>query len=255
VGCRLSLSAVAGWNDAWRLQSSQRYNVVIALLKPVSAEGSTMRFKWVAACFAITLLCGQVLAIDQEHKKQAAEDKAQVLEQKAAQVLEQKTIEQGSEIPVPKSEAISASEAQAVDPAGAAPLDDAITCLARSIYWEAKGGTVVDMETVAGVVMNRLGHEGFPDTVCAVVKQGSEKPGCQFSWWCDGRSDQVKEDDQYALAKEIARKALNKQLTDRTRGALYFHDRSVKPAWAMEYIKTTETRSFLFYRPREKAAR
>ncbi len=51
-------------------------------------------------------------------------------------------------------------------------MDDAITCLARSIYWEAKGKDSTDMEAVANVVMNRLGHEGFPDTVCAVVKQG-----------------------------------------------------------------------------------
>lgn len=207
-----------------------------------------MRFKWVATYFAITLLCGQVLATEQEqNKKEAAEDKAQVLEQKA--------VEKGSATPVPKSEAITASEAQAVDPAGAAPLDDAITCLARSIYWEAKGGAAVEMEAVASVVMNRLGHEGFPETVCAVVKQGSEKHACQFSWWCDGRSDQVKEDDQYALAKEVARKALNKQLTDRTHGALYFHDRSVKPAWEKEYIKTAETRKFLFYRPHDGTAR
>jgi spore germination cell wall hydrolase CwlJ-like protein len=237
----------AGWNDVWQLQSSQRYTVAVLLLKPVSSEESTMRFKWVATCFAITLLCGQVLATDQKQKKETAEDKAQVLEQKAA--------EKGSETPVPESEAITTPEAQAVDPTGAAPLDDAITCLARSIYWETKGGTAVEMETVANVVMNRLGHEGFPDTVCAVVTQGSEKHACQFSWWCDGRSDQVKEDDQYALAKEIARKALNKQLTDRTHGALYFHHRNVRPSWAQKYIKTAETRKFLFYRPHGGTAR
>ena len=28
------------------------------------------------------------------------------------------------------------------------------------------------MESVASVVMNRLGHDGFPNTVCEVVKQG-----------------------------------------------------------------------------------
>jgi spore germination cell wall hydrolase CwlJ-like protein len=200
-----------------------------------------MRFKGVATCFAIILLCGQVWATDQEQKKEVAEDKAQVLEQKAA--------EKGSEVPIPKSETITTSEVQAVDPAGTAPLEDAITCLARSIYWEAKGVTDADMEGVAGVVMNRLGHEGFPDTVCGVVKQGSEKHACQFSWWCDGRADQVKEDDEYALAKEIARKALNKQLTDRTHGALYFHDKTVKPDWAKQYIKTGETPKFLFYKP------
>jgi spore germination cell wall hydrolase CwlJ-like protein len=103
--------------------------------------------------------------------------------------------------------------------------------------------------------MNRLGHEGFPDTVCAVVKQGSETRNCQFSWWCDGRSDQVEEESQYTIAKEIARKALNKQLNDRTHGAMYFHDRNVKPAWARKYIKTTETSMFLFYKPRAGSAK
>lgn len=206
-----------------------------------------MRFDWVATCFAVILLCGPVLAAGQESQKEAAEEKAQVLEQKAA--------EKGGETRVRKSEVINPSEVQAVDPAGAAPLDDAITCLARSIYWEIKGGVAVEMEAVASVVMNRLGHEGFPDTVCAVVKQGSEKHACEFSWWCDGRADQVKEDDRYALAKEIARKALNKQLPDRTHGALYFHDKTVKPAWAKKYLKTAESRNFLFYRPREGTAR
>ena len=201
-----------------------------------------MRLIWIATCFAITLLGGQAAATEQEQKKEAAENKAEVLEQKAA--------EKGADVPVPKSEAITTSEVQAVDPAGASPLDDAITCLARSIYWEAKGKSSADMEAVASVVMNRLGHEGFPDTVCAVVKQGSETKNCQFSWWCDGRSDQVQEETQYTNAKEIARKALNKQLNDRTHGAMYFHDRNVNPDWASKYIKTTETSMFLFYKPK-----
>lgn len=201
-----------------------------------------MRLIWIATCFAITLLGGQASATEQEQKKEVAENKAEVLEQKAA--------EKGADVPVPKSEAITTSEVQAVDPAGASPLDDAITCLARSIYWEAKGKSSADMEAVASVVMNRLGHEGFPDTVCAVVKQGSETKNCQFSWWCDGRSDQVQEETQYMIAKEIARKALNKQLNDRTNGAMYFHDRNVNPDWASKYIKTTETSMFLFYKPK-----
>lgn len=156
---------------------------------------------------------------------------------------------------MPMAGAITKSEVQAVDPAGASALDDTITCLARSIYWEAKGGKPADMESVANVVINRVGHEGFPDTVCKVVKQGVETKTCQFSWWCDGRSDQVVEDDQYTIAKEIARKALNQQLTDRTRGALYFHDRNVRPRWARKYIRTRETGKFLFYKPHDGTAR
>jgi spore germination cell wall hydrolase CwlJ-like protein len=101
-------------------------------------------------------------------------------------------------------------------------LDDAITCLARSIYWEARGKSDAGMEAIANVVMNRVGHGGFPNTICGVVKQGHEQGACQFSWWCDGRPDDAEEKESYARAKEIARKALNRQLKDRTGGALYF---------------------------------
>ncbi|KJK08320.1 MULTISPECIES: cell wall hydrolase [unclassified Pseudomonas] len=184
----------------------------------------------------------------------AAEPKAKVAEEKA-HVLEQKAVVQPDAPPAPKSKAISQTEVQAVDPAGQAALDDAITCMARSIYWESKGGKSSDMQAVANVVMNRLGHEGFPDTVCGVVKQGSETGNCQFSWWCDGRSDSVQEETRYSIAKEIARKALNRQLDDRTQGALYFHDRNVSPNWAHAYVKTTETSDFLFYKPRNGTAR
>lgn len=200
-----------------------------------------MRVDWIATCLAIAVFAAPAIAADQQQKQKVAEDKAEVLEHKAAQ--------SSSPAPASKSQAITQPEVQAVDPAGKAPLDDAITCMARSIYWEAKGKNPADMEAVANVVMNRLGHAGFPDTVCGVVKQGSETKSCQFSWWCDGRSDSVQEEVPYALAKEIARKALNKQLPDRTKGALYFHDRTVKPDWAKEYINTVDIGLFRFYKP------
>lgn len=58
-----------------------------------------MRLKWVVTCFAIILLCGQVLATEQEQKQEVAEDKAQVLEEKAA--------EKDSDLAVPKSAVIT----------------------------------------------------------------------------------------------------------------------------------------------------
>ena len=85
--------------------------------------------------------------------------------------------------------------------------------------------------------------------MCEVVKQGHEQGACQFSWWCDGRSDQAREDESYAIAKEIARRALNLQLPDRTDGALYFHQRKAVPGWAAKYIKTAEIENFVFYKP------
>ena len=65
----------------------------------------------------------------------------------------------------------------------------------------------------------------------------------------------MEEEGRYTIAKEIARKALNQQLKDRTGGALFFHDRSVSPDWSRAYIKTTEIGSFSFYKPKDVAAR
>lgn len=179
-----------------------------------------------------------------DEKAQAAVSKAEVLEQQVAHPA-------AAAHPAP----ITPSEVKALDPAGKAPLDDAIVCLSRTLYWEAKGGGKADMEAVANVVLNRMGHGGFPDTVCGVVKQGQAQKHCQFSWWCDGRSDQVEEKNRYDVAKEIARRALNQQLRDRTRGAMYFHDRHASPGWAKEYIRTAETDEFVFYKPRGGEAR
>lgn len=185
------------------------------------------------------------LGSSSDEKAQAAVTKAEALEQQVAHPATAVTS------PAP----ISKAEVKALDPAGKAPLDDALTCLSRTIYWEAKGGGKADMEAVANVVLNRTGHNGFPDTVCGVVKQGQAQKHCQFSWWCDGRSDQVEEKSRYDLAKEIARRALNQQLTDRTRGAMYFHDRHASPGWAKTYIRTAETDEFVFYKPRGGDAR
>ncbi|WP_313455250.1 cell wall hydrolase [Pseudomonas sp.] len=182
-----------------------------------------------------------------------AEGASAAVAQDKAQVLEEKVVEDG---PLPReAETLSPRDVRAVDPAGQDAIDDSITCLARTIYWEAKGAGAEDMSAVASVVLNRLGHDGFPDTICAVVKQGLESKSCQFSWWCDGRPDQVEEEDRYEIAKEIARKALNQQLQDITGGALYFHDRNVRPSWIKAYRKTGETRHFLFYKPNQALAR
>jgi len=202
---------------------------------------------WIAICFAIIFVLGQANAADRASKAEAAQSKATVLEQKAAN---------GSSTVLPSSsEIITKPEAQAVDPVGAGPLDDAITCLSRAIYWEARGDGADGMEAVANVVMNRLGFEDFPNTICEVVAQGREQGACQFSWLCDDHSIDAKDDESYAIAKEIARKAINRQLTDRTGGALYFHQRKVSPSWSAEFIKTVEIGEHVFYKPPSREAK
>lgn len=196
------------------------------------------------AWLLLALPLAATATVEETPEAEEAVRKAEVLEQVVA------TDVQVDEPPEP----LSTKDAEAVDPQGSDPLEEPLTCLARSIYWEAKGVPGLDMESVANVVMNRLASEEFPNTICEVVRQGSEQSPCQFSWWCDGKPDEVVEDDAYEEAKEVARRALNQELPDRTDGALYFHDRTVHPPWASEFLISAETETFIFYRPSPPAA-
>ena len=100
-----------------------------------------MRRYWMLLGLTSALLAGPLNAADPA-KAAVAEDKAEVLEEKVVE-----------DAPPPKkAEKLTPGEAQAVDPVGKAPLDDSITCLARTIYWEAKGADAEDMTAVASVV-------------------------------------------------------------------------------------------------------
>ena len=128
----------------------------------------------------------------------------------------------------------------------AAEMDQDTYCLALAMYWEAKGEGPDGMRAVASVVLNRVAHPEFPDTVCGVVQQGGDTGPCQFSWWCDGRSDQPVEARPWATAQRIAERALNGQPADPTRGALFFHNISLDDPWARE--RTVRIGQHVFYR-------
>ena len=68
----------------------------------------------------------------------------------------------------------------------------------------AMGEADLDQNSDLARTMNRVFDEAFPNTVCEVVRQGAmdgrkaQRNLCQFSWWCDGRSDRpVDERSQY----------------------------------------------------------
>jgi N-acetylmuramoyl-L-alanine amidase len=119
-------------------------------------------------------------------------------------------------------------------------------CLALAMYWEAKSEGPDGMRAVASVVLNRVAHPEFPDTVCGVVKQGGEAPPCQFSWWCDGRSDRPTEARAWATARQIAERALRNRPSDLTGGALFFHNTAIEAPWQRE--RTVQIGRHVFYR-------
>ena len=63
-----------------------------------------------------------------------------------------------------------------------------IECLAKNLYFEVGNQGTAGMLAVSSVVINRVNDDRFPNTMCKVIHQ--KRGGvCQFSWYCDGKSD------------------------------------------------------------------
>ncbi|MDT8343490.1 MAG: cell wall hydrolase [Thermohalobaculum sp.] len=133
-------------------------------------------------------------------------------------------------------------------PDAAGPMDDPLTCLARTVYWESKGQPVEGQAAVAHVVLNRARAPGYPAEVCEVVMQGGQSRSCQFHFHCDGRDDAAREPDAYATAHRVAWEALTGTSADPSRGATMFHNRSVRPSWANSARRTAQIGDHSFYR-------
>ena len=108
-----------------------------------------------------------------------------------------------------------------------------LECLALTIYFEARGEPDQGKLAVGHVVMNRAAHPLFPRKVCQVVRQGGEKLRfrCQFTWWCDGRSDRPTEGPAWEKSRALARAIYWDYSGDPTAGALWYHADYVRPRW------------------------
>ena len=128
-----------------------------------------------------------------------------------------------------------------------------IACLALNIYHEARSEPLEGQRAVAAVTLNRVQHSRFPNTVCEVVKQARYKNGrlvkhqCQFSWWCDGKSDKPKEKETFYRIWRLAEQ-MYETYRDNTGGALFYHADYVNPWWAQHKSKTTKIGRHVFYR-------
>ena len=137
------------------------------------------------------------------------------------------------------------------DPAIEADASRSLDCLALNIYHEARGEPVDGMIAVAQVVMNRVADRRFPNDVCDVIKQGGSRPryACQFTWWCDGRSDRPRDSVAWQHSKTLARQVMDGAVGDPTGGALWYHADHVSPAWRTYLTPAANIGRHLFYLP------
>ncbi len=130
----------------------------------------------------------------------------------------------------------------------AAPAGE-IECLALNIYFEARGESEIGQLAVGHVVMNRVSSKRFPGTVCDVVQQGGEarRYRCQFSWWCDGRSDTPGNKRLWEKSAELALNIYWGRSVDPTEGALWYHADYVKPYWRTKFERGPKIGRHIFY--------
>ena len=155
---------------------------------------------------------------------------------------------------VPAS-ATSPFEPASEGPAGGAQapeivsFDNEMTCLALNIYFEARSEPVDGMLAVGHVVLNRVAHRNFPNSICDVVRQGGEvvRHRCQFSWWCDGQSDEPRNSGAWDAARLIAWFIVNGYTEDPTSGALWYHADYVEPYWREAYLRGPQIGRHIFY--------
>ena len=134
-------------------------------------------------------------------------------------------------------------------------------CLARNIYFEARNEPFAGQFAVAMVTLNRVHDKQFPNTICDVVYQGLHWPSghpklnrCQFSWYCDGKNDDVRNKRAYRESDKIAflaiesYNAIKTKGLDITEGARYYHTYAVSPRWSKTFPKVGRIGDHIFYR-------
>jgi len=148
-------------------------------------------------------------------------------------------------------------------------------CLAENIYHEARNQGTAGWLAVASVTLNRVADRRFPNTICGVVFQAETKESwktkskknipdaerifypvrhrCQFSWYCDGKSDDINHISIFLEIMTFTKFILTSQIMmfDITDGATFYHADYVTPSWAKSKTKTIEIGDHIFYRWRK----
>ena len=127
--------------------------------------------------------------------------------------------------------------------------DRSLQCMTEAVYYEAATEPLEGQRAVAQVILNRVRHPAYPNSVCGVIYQGSERrTGCQFSFTCDGSLGRVPVPSYWQRAREIAAQALNGHVYQPVGYSTHYHADYVVPYWAASLIKSANVGRHIFYR-------
>lgn len=123
----------------------------------------------------------------------------------------------------------------------------ALQCLTDAIYYEAANEPDAGQRAVAQVILNRMRHPTYPNSVCGVIYQGSERAtGCQFSYSCDGSMARMPARAAWLRARNVAAQALAGSVYAPVGMATHYHANYVYPYWAssLNFVGTIGTHRF-----------
>lgn len=124
----------------------------------------------------------------------------------------------------------------------------ALKCLTQAVYYEAANEPTQGKRAVAQVVLNRLKHPAYPNSVCGVVYEGVNRPVCQFSFTCDGSLLRKPMARQWAESQAVAKAALAGSVEKTVGSATHYHADYVLPRWAFTLGKIDKIGAHIFYR-------
>ena len=151
-------------------------------------------------------------------------------------------------------------------------MHSSVECLALNMYYEARSQGTAGVFAVSAVVLNRVNDSRFPNSVCEVVYQGPTRESwktrqhkdlpahkrqyypiknkCQFSWYCDGKSDTPYNKKRYKELLDLSEAIMYNEISfvDITDGALFYHADYVTPGWVKTKQRTVEVQDHIFYR-------
>ena len=118
-----------------------------------------------------------------------------------------------------------------------------VDMLALAIHNEARGEPRSGKYAVANVILNRVKHKSFPNTVRKVVTQ----PG-QFQWYHNHklRSRTAPTEEARSIARDIYQKHVAGRRVDNTGGSIFFSSNGIRPA--PRAVKSVRVGHHQFYR-------
>lgn len=130
------------------------------------------------------------------------------------------------------------------------------TCLAQAIYHEARGESEAGQLAVANVIINRAFSKKYPSTLCGVIFENADKGRykCQFTFACDGRSDNGTEKRAWSRSMQLAQTAYAEFIRGERPdvvpdSTLYYHTTAVAPNWSNSFRRVATIGSHIFYAP------